>query len=334
MGLTIKEVVEKMRADGYKLTENTLKYYLSKDLLPEPKKIGKYGKGVKLVFREENEILSRLRKIFELKGKGYKLSDISKEIEREKIEELYEERKKELNGYFEKDGNFYEELDLPPTWEKHNILEVAGDDLRTIRAFSTYDPSNFLFHDATYERSGLRRIGKGGRPVNALKEVLQRGLFATTLTNHGNLIYLLKDFEDYISPWIKLIEEYPIELPVLEALSNKHKENLQNLCYWPEPDGVRFTVEYIENAKRIHLNGLGGMILNYITWIREGFVAVFSDGGLGGFFSPPPVLSFVSDFKYDSVDGFIEAFLQGECAFVSQVTTPFFLAKLRKYDAI
>jgi len=78
--ITIDELTTIMIKNGYKIKKSQIRYYIRLGLMTETKKVGGYKTGVKLYFVNEKETVERLELIFELKGKGWELSEISDKI--------------------------------------------------------------------------------------------------------------------------------------------------------------------------------------------------------------------------------------------------------------
>ena len=82
--MTLKQLTTRIQRKGYRVSERTIKYYSEIGLIP--KSTGccpKCGEQIDLHFsnsRFTEESFKVLVKIFELKGRGYKLKEIKEEV--------------------------------------------------------------------------------------------------------------------------------------------------------------------------------------------------------------------------------------------------------------
>ena len=105
--ISINELTGEMIDRGYKITPRTIRHYIEKGLLPKVRKQGGYKEGVRLVFEDKEKALDTLVKIYSLKGKGYKLSDIKKEMNEERIKKLKNKTKSHFDLFIEQVGHFF-----------------------------------------------------------------------------------------------------------------------------------------------------------------------------------------------------------------------------------
>ena len=291
MGVTIREVVQTMVSRGYKVSERTLKYYCDLGLLPEPGKEGGYKSGVRLVFPDEDAVLSQLAKIFELKGRGFKLSEIRESFANEEAKAALQLRKRSLKQYHEINGRYYFHLD--------DVLgRLIGDRNSPYR----YADSMGALLD---EFIKVRVPASRDFVEKCTDEVEMKGLYITPWSYKGVLVYEIDDLYR-AKHWIKLKTEYSFEWETLVSLYKKHLKNMKKYFFWPEPDGVRFSELSIKWKIQNYANLLGIKIWDYVQYIRTGGVLIDLDSP--GFFS--------WDARYESVDDFVEDFLRGHCAFV------------------
>ncbi len=294
--VTINDIVDEMTSKGYKITNRTIKYYLERNLLPQPEKQGGYREGVKLVFPDKEEVLARLYRIFELKGRGYTLSEIKKTIERERAKELAGKRSEYLQGFIERDGRFYNKS------SSTNLL-IPQDNLERI-LLSGEVPS---FSRETEKLNKLEPIAS-----YHFEQIEKSGAVLP--------IFLIGDkpaYDEFDIPpivyWLLLRLEYDIEWDIIEALVNKHAENFDRYVFLPEPDGIRFSREFIGWHRQFKLNLLGGLFFEYLELIEDGFMSVggFADSELTCFWGA----------EYETLGAMIDDFLRGKCAFVPNLFT-------------
>jgi DNA-binding transcriptional MerR regulator len=77
-GLTVDEIINHLREDGFQITKRTFQYYVQSGILPKGVRKGAKSGGVRFYYPPS--VLENLRQIFILKSKGYKLSEIKKRI--------------------------------------------------------------------------------------------------------------------------------------------------------------------------------------------------------------------------------------------------------------
>ncbi len=75
---TVDEILEKLLEDGYVITRRTFQYYIQSGLLPKGTRKGSEKGGVQFYYPVST--IKTIKKILELKGKGYSLSDIKNRV--------------------------------------------------------------------------------------------------------------------------------------------------------------------------------------------------------------------------------------------------------------
>ncbi len=282
--VTIDELVGELANRGYRITHRAVKYYLDLGLLPQPDKRGGYGQGVRLVFPDKGVVLAKLLRIFELKGRGYKLSEIRHLILEEHCKEAIEKKREELKRYIKIQDRFY----------------FVIDDLDSSRGryskYSTNSLSSILLSPEVMEMHEPTKFNLDF-VESACEELETRGLYLPTHLYQNQSAYRLAAmYEAY--GCLDIRREWDIEWDLFESLLKKHSENLSKYFYWPVPDNVRISEASIGFMQRNLLNQFGIWLGGYLSAIRDGFI---SD-------------SFHS--RYDNVYIFIRDFLAGDCAFV------------------
>lgn len=76
--LTVAQIIERLRKEGLELNKRTFQYYVQAGLLPKGLRKGASTGGVRFYYAES--VVDDLRRIFALKGKGYRLNDIKREL--------------------------------------------------------------------------------------------------------------------------------------------------------------------------------------------------------------------------------------------------------------
>jgi len=77
-GLTVDEIINHLREEGFQITKRTFQYYVQTGILPKGIRKGAKSGGVRFYYPPP--VLENLRQIFILKSKGYKLNEIKKRI--------------------------------------------------------------------------------------------------------------------------------------------------------------------------------------------------------------------------------------------------------------
>ncbi len=114
MKATIKDIVNELTDKGYRTNEANLRYYHSLGLLPESEKVGIYQGGVSLIFPDKDRAINTVLRIFEFKGRGYKLSEIGEILKAEREKQEEEACKSELKQYKEVNGKYFLYYDKQP----------------------------------------------------------------------------------------------------------------------------------------------------------------------------------------------------------------------------
>jgi len=287
--MTIQELVEQMKSEGFKITPRTIKFYVEMALMPQPVKRGGYQEGVRLVFEEPEKAIERLRLIFALKGKGYKLSDIRAEIDRVREREKLEKQKSELQRYVEIEGRVY--YDLGPVSEAHFLSCQRLDIL--LRESGPYQYS--------FEACGPLEMW-----LEASKQVQERGFSLPQYVSKGAFLY---DETALFGPssWIIMNLEYDLGWDTLTKLFEVSKKNLDRFFHWPDTDGERVSSLSIRWARQKAENEFGIPLKNYLEWMSEGF-SLGDDYPFFGVVNP--------SFRYSNREEFVSDFVSGRCAFV------------------
>lgn len=244
--ISINELAKELLSKGYKVTPRTIKFYIERGLLPKPKKQGGYREGVRLIYQDKEEALTKLLQIFELKGRGFKLSEIAEALKKQGREEAFNRHRAYLKRFKEINEHFFFTLGNAPDGQRYKY----GDSLKD---FLT-DPD----------------------VKNDANEVEKRGFFKTPYIYENRVVY---DLDILIAPlsWIELKQKYAIEWNILEELFKKHKENFHKSVKWPNVDGVRFSEAWIGYHRQWALNFFGSHLLEYIKGIYEGFLDEWGD---------------------------------------------------------
>jgi len=77
-GLTVDEIINHLREEGFQITKRTFQYYVQSGILPKGIRKGAKSGGVRFYYPPS--VLENLRQIFILKSKGYKLNEIKKRV--------------------------------------------------------------------------------------------------------------------------------------------------------------------------------------------------------------------------------------------------------------
>ncbi len=138
--LSIEEILRILASEGIEVSRRTFLYYVQLGLLPKGKRVGQRSGGVKFFYPKE--ALERLRKIWELKNKGFKLKEIKFLLGEPDSEEETEETFP--RAWFPKEVErctgcgacggvcpVYEEMDVPPRvliqWVINGSLDRAEE---------------------------------------------------------------------------------------------------------------------------------------------------------------------------------------------------------------
>jgi len=279
--VSINELVKQLINKGYKTTPRAIKYYIEQGLMPKPEKRGGYREGVRLVFPDKEEALARLFKIFELKGRGFKLSEIEEFLKDEKRKEGASKLWDYFKSFVEIDGRFYLILEKEPDGKRYKYADCLKNALIDLDR-----ESEFLHH---------------------LDEVEGRGLFVTPYMYQKKIVYDL-DMMTLPLSWVELRRQYDFEWDVLEAIFKKHIHNFDRDFHWPNLDSVQYLKAWVGFHRQWALNFFGADLIEYINWIQKDFLDAWEDEDM---FSTR-----ILDFKYSNINIFIEDFLSGNCAFV------------------
>lgn len=77
-GLTVDEIINHLREEGFQISKRTFQYYVQSGILPKGIRKGAKSGGVRFYYPPS--VLANLRQIFILKSKGYKLGEIKERI--------------------------------------------------------------------------------------------------------------------------------------------------------------------------------------------------------------------------------------------------------------
>jgi DNA-binding transcriptional MerR regulator len=307
MGLSINDLCHYMERMGYRITPYGVKYYIQNKLLPTPiKQSGGYKKGVRLIFPDSAETLTQLKRIFELKGLGYKLAEIKKVVKEEADERFRDKQKRIQEKFIEINGQYVRVLDDEAEIDKrkNDPDEPWTDDLEKV----LFD---FLHYVPVVK----------GDSVN----VIDRKLHLPMYLYQDKPVYLNDDIHEALS-WVSLRREQDITWDTLEALKKKHIENYETHFFLPDVDGIKFSQNRVNWIRQRHLNEFGLMLDNYIGKIINKTIDSLSMKweNFG-----EPVTSFW-DHEYGNIDSFINGFLEGKCTFVPtyDANIRYFLKKL------
>ncbi len=291
MGITVKEITDELRSLGIRTSEDTLKYYLGLGLLPKPDKEGGFREGVRLVFPDREEALSFARRIYELKGLGYKLSEIKEEFRKERRAKIYERRKKSLDNFVEFEGYVY--LNIPSGSSEGIFASNLGNTVT--QEFYT----NF------------REWGRFDDLVKSMNMIEEKGFCLAEKIYDSKRFYDDFILNECASGWMLLRYEWGIDWDMMQSLSQKHCENIDHFFFWPDPDGKVFSDMSIRFMKQQALTEFGWMLNKYFEKVHNG------DGALQEDHSHD--IRFVRwswDYLYENTSDMIEDFLTGKCAFV------------------
>ncbi|MDQ5987908.1 MAG: hypothetical protein CSYNP_03656 [Syntrophus sp. SKADARSKE-3] len=283
MALTTKQLAEELKSRGYRIAERTIKLYHSNGLLPEATKKGEYMKGVSLVFPDE--ALDDLLRIFELKGRGFPLKDIKKDLEEMRWQKLIAAYRKKLSQYVKIDGRYYvHHTNLDPRY-----YGVFGNLWEAVFAEET-------------EWAKHKSSRPPGLSEEAMFEIENRGLWQAFRLFEGKVVYDIHLACIESQPWIRLNYEYGFSWDLLTAIFRKHEDNSYKYVLYPSIDGIRFSEESIGVDRRVLLNEFGENLLPYFEFLNGGEFIQYGE--------------LVRHDRYESIKEFIDAFLSGECAFV------------------
>jgi len=283
--ISIDNLVSYLADKGYKITSRTIKYYIERDLLPVTSKTGGYREGVRLVFPDRDKVLSKILKIFELKGRGYKLSDIEHQFREDDRKRKKFEHEEFLKSFVHINGRIYKVFKQAPDGDKFKSFVNATD----------------LLSREVCNDSGVFKFCSFIDAQGDVLEIERCGLFLSPyILRNGDFFYDTRRVFEVVA-WITLHREYDISWDILESLSKKHFENLDKYYHWPNADGVRFSVSYISFLKALRLNAFGSRLEGFIESLHSR-ISTSDDR---------------CDYRYGDVDLFITDFLSDRCAFVS-----------------
>lgn len=282
--ITINELVEKLGNEGYKITPRTVKHYIDQGLLSRPWKHGGYKEGVRLVFEDEDLVLSELKEVFRLKGLGYKMSQINKAFSDRRRAKALEEKKIYLKRYIKSKGKYYFKL------EESRIKARTWNNRREYPRYIKASNLAELINDDIYKEYELSECGNLETIKKDANKVEKLGLWIPQYFYKNKPIY---DNSDWFNPlrWIKLRREYDFDWSLLKQLFVKCVENEAKYFFWPEPDAVGFRIDF---SRQSLLNGSGSRIFETVLDFTDSF----------------------SNRPYENVNDFINDFLSGKCAYV------------------
>lgn len=309
--ISFEELAQEMRRQGFKITSRTIrKYTLDDMLMPDTVKAGGYRQGVKRVFPDRVGAIERLRRILELRGKGYTIFEILRTFEDEDNDRAIRRRKNDLKCYILKNGRYYYQL----TKKYNSILFQAASNITEL--FKTLLESNIeeveLFK-VSYKNSKI--IYRQGKIYwEDLKQIEKLSLFHPTFIYKDKFVYNISKLSvndlTSIEYWYRLKREYKIDFYTLVRIHKRLEWNLKKYFFLPEPDGERFSNAMNGWKRQAQLNKFIIIFFNYLDDIGYGR-RVFSGNNEkteGDFFE--------WNSEYLSVDEFISDFLNGKCAFV------------------
>jgi len=297
--IDFNELAKEMNKQGYKITPRTIKKYTFHDnLMSDTVKVGGYRKGVKNVFTDKEEAISRLRRILELRAKGYSIFQILLKFENEEAEVALRERKKDLSRYVERNGHYYYLLEKKAA---NSGLYYFGDSLVNICKDFIKDTKDH-YVNIFKSLDDIDKIEKHClfQPLYMYKENLACWHNPDTRDDFG-----------CVDDWCALKQEFDIGWETLKDLRYRHVENLETSLYLPEIDGERFNTEIIEWKRQVEINKLGLILFRYIEDIQFGRRVFVNDAR--------NYVSFEWDSEYRDIDSFIKDFMKRKCAFVPSI---------------
>ncbi len=294
---TIREIVDDLVGEGYRITARTVKYYIDAGLIPAPDKEGGYKEGVRLVFKNGKIAKERIKRIYELKGRGYKLSEISEALIEEDKTKYFQRVANWLSIYVERDGRFF--------FEMIDVREEPCAVAESLVSLFT-DPDNEKRSE--YARYIVRRSAYkiDTKSYTDFAEVEGRGLIVPTDMINGRTAY--DSSIECAIDYIYLHHNYDLSWNTIESLHKQHIKNFDNYIPLPEADGKRFTREWIGWYRQSELNKFGKYVLEYLTKMANGFA-----------YKPSIRLKRYWDSAYDDLDSFVSDFLESKCAFFAGV---------------
>ena len=259
-------------------------------MIKPTRKRGGYREGVKLVFEDAEEAEASARQIFELKGRGFTLSEIKKVFEEKASVKALERHKKFLNNFIKMGERIYKRFAV--------VDGLNYGELDRLRIVMLEDgPAQFNLSTC----GGIKKIKEAADKVEAL------GLYGAPYLYGDKPLY---DSDNLYQPsaWISLRLEYDLDWRVLKDLHRRHSENLEKIWFWPSPDGNRFTNLSLEWERQCQRDYLGTYLMAYFEWMRKGFPINSTE-----------ILYFGSPIRcdrYEDIHQLIDDFIGGRCAFV------------------
>ena len=278
---TIPDLVERMTADGYKLTARKIKYYIEIGLLRKPLKVAAYRKGVHFEYPNEEYIIERLKRIFELKGRGYKLKEIKEILLEEDVKEVAKESAKLHKRFIHHDRKVYRQVNSANLDKLQFHIAPGVKSLAIDLGITSIDPKIDIGDAAMIDKYGL--------------------FFPLRIEEKGIHVFELNKDLELLAAWAQLRNEFGIEWKTLKALCDQHRENLSRYVFWPNwsEEVVSWHTRRITNNFPIRLSGYVDRIVKPRLFPGYGRVA--------------------SDYKYQTLDLFIDDFLEERCAFVPMI---------------
>ncbi len=290
---TIREIVDDLVMEGYRITARTVKYYIDAGLIPIPDKEGGYKEGVRLVFKNGKVAKDRIKRIYELKGKGYKLSEISEALIEEDKTKYFHRTTEWLGNFVEREGKFFFTIES----EDERIDKV--DSIASLMA----DPANRARGEYL-----LNRLNGSPSKIDFMRndfiEIEKRNLVTPINLVKNKASYEISTFSAGVD-YILLHRRYDLSWDTIEALHKQNARNFDKYIALPEIDNKRFTREWLGWYRQYELNKFGIYALQYLDRMADGFARKGSTRLLRYW-----------DSVYEDVDTFVSEFLEGKCAFL------------------
>jgi DNA-binding transcriptional MerR regulator len=309
---TIAEIVQKMQELGYKISTRQFRYWYELGLLPAGEKRGGFKEGVRLVFSDPEEVINRIKKICDLKGKNYRLNEIAEICKKEEREKALKLRKKHLSNYVERDGRYF-----------YHISEIQAKSADFIEADTVVGLIEAIKDIGDKNEKYLKNLGEIYALVDLLtdeaKHIDSIQLYQPRhIRNDRQYFNINKAAYDTLLPSQFLKETYGIEYNLQKRLIEKHRESVEKYLFFPKIDGIRFTKEWL-GWKKQEAAELWPKLLQEYLWFKGKNVLIKKNdyGGKG------KKLTFMWDYEYKNMNELTEDYLNGKCAFVPCVDAMF-----------
>jgi DNA-binding transcriptional MerR regulator len=316
MGISVLGLEKKMSELGYRIKAPTIKHYINIGLLETPHKIGGAKKGVRFVFEDVAGTIERLKRIADLKGRGFRMDEIPKELWKAEQQIVCDKARERLSRFVESKGDFFEEIEWPPGSENYQANGFKF-------AHYTYaDSAADLLDEKLWRAEELHKYDTLPHIRADFLKVEEKGLWRTPYFYNGRLVYECQ-YLYQVARFVDLHRGYDLPWSTIEDLSGKHRQNMERFEQWPEVDGIRFNRAWVGVQKKEGRNAFASNLVDVFQWIKDGCPIYPQE--------PTSVPYWHS--QYQTVDKLVEDFLKGRCAFLpSPIQEPH--SFLKRFEAM